>query len=88
MAHRDANMAARDKITPEAPAEVLFDMGLAYYFGKGVEEDIREAHKWFNLAAIRGHGKARQYRSELAAEMDTAELREALARAREWIGLN
>ncbi len=88
MARYDFSMTAPGEVAPGAAADVLFELGMAYYFGRDVEPDIAEAHKWFNLAAIKGHEKARQYRSELAADMDTDQLRDALARARAWLGLH
>ncbi len=66
-------------------ADVMFDLGMKYSLGRGVERDPREAHKWFNLAAMRGHEKARRYRMELAEELSPEELHEALARARKWL---
>ena len=44
-----------------------------------------EAHKWFNLAALRGNAEARRYRSELSAEMSRTEVGEAQRRARQWL---
>ena len=35
-------------------AEAFYDLGLLYSIGQGVDQDFIEAHKWFNLAAIRG----------------------------------
>ena len=66
-------------------AEMMFDLGMKYSLGRGVERDVCEAHKWFNLAAMRGHERARRYRLELAEELDPQELHEALARARRWL---
>ena len=88
MARFDMSMASNGEAATGVAADVLFDLGMAYYLGKDVEADIAEAHKWFNLAAIRGHAKARQYRTELAGEMDSAQLREALGRARQWMGMH
>ncbi len=87
MARFDMSVAGQGEIAAGAAADVLFEMGMAYYFGRDVEPDMAEAHKWFNLAAIRGHEKARQYRMELAEEMQPGELREALKRARCWMGM-
>ena len=35
-------------------AEALYNLGLAYSTGQGVTQDYVAAHKWFNLAAMRG----------------------------------
>jgi uncharacterized protein len=69
-------------------ADALFELGLAYCTGKDVEVDLIEAHKWFNLAALRGNCEAKRYRSELASEMTRAEVGQAQRRAREWLSLH
>jgi TPR repeat protein len=69
-------------------ADALFELGLAYCSGRDVGVDFIEAHKWFNLAALRGNGEAKRYRSELASEMSRAEIGQAQRRAREWLALH
>ena len=69
-------------------ADALFELGLAYCSGRDVEIDLIEAHKWFNLAALRGNKEAKHYRSELAGEMSRAEIGQAQRRAREWLALH
>jgi len=43
------------------------------------------AHKWFNLAAMKGSNEARTCRSELAAEVSAAEIAEGQRQARGWL---
>lgn len=62
-----------------------FARGLKYCLGRDVEPDLIQAHKWFNIAALRGNKEARQYRSEVAAEMTRQEIAEAQRQAREWV---
>ncbi len=50
-----------------------------------MELDLVEAHKWFNLAAMRGNEEARRYRFEISREMSKVEISRAQRRAREWI---
>jgi TPR repeat protein len=69
-------------------ADALFELGLAYCSGRDGEVDLIEAHKWFNLAALRGNADAKRYRSELASEMSRAEIGQAQRRAREWLALH
>jgi TPR repeat protein len=69
-------------------ADALFELGLAYCSGREVEVDLVEAHKWFNLAALRGNSEAKRYRSELASEMSRAEIGQAQRRAREWLAVH
>ena len=65
--------------------DALFELGLAYCSGRDGEIDLVEAHKWFNLAALRGNCEAKRYRSELAGEMSRQEIGVAQRRAREWL---
>jgi len=68
-----------------APAEALFDLGLKYSMGRGVERNLVEAHKFFNLAALGGIEAAREYRKEISSEMSSDEIAEAQRCAREWM---
>ena len=69
-------------------AEALYNLGLAYSTGQGVTVDFVAAHKWFNLAAMKGSELAKSWRAQLAAEMSTGQLAEALRLAREWLSLH
>jgi TPR repeat protein len=63
-----------------------FDLGVAYSTGShGVDCDLIEAHKWFNLAAVNGHAEAQLCRADISDEMTAREIAEAQRRAREWI---
>jgi hypothetical protein len=63
-----------------------FDLGVAFSTGShGVECDLIEAHKWFNLAAVSGHDQAQLCRADVSEEMTAREIAEAQRRAREWI---
>jgi len=63
-----------------------FDLGVAYSTGShGVDCDLIEAHKWFNLAAVSGHEEAPHCRADISEEMTAREIAEAQRRAREWI---
>lgn len=64
--------------------DALFALGLMYCSGRGVDLDLVEAHKWFNLAALRGNEEALRYRSEIGRELSRQEIGEAQRRAREW----
>ena len=65
--------------------DALFELGLMYCSGREVDLDMIEAHKWFNLAALRGNEAAKRYRQEIAAELSKAEIGAAQRRAREWL---
>jgi TPR repeat protein len=70
----------------DGDVSALFDLGVFYSTGsKGVACDMIEAHKWFNLAAARGHAEAAHCRAEVADEMSAREIAEAQRLAREWL---
>jgi uncharacterized protein len=62
-----------------------FEMAVKYACGRDVVADLIEAHKWFNIAALRGDVEAARRRQELAAEMGAAEVAAAQRRAREFL---
>ena len=63
-----------------------FDLGVAYSTGShGAACDLIEAHKWFNIAAARGHEEAAFCRADVSEEMTAREIAEAQRRAREWL---
>jgi hypothetical protein len=67
-------------------ARACYDLGVAFSTGSnGAPCDLIEAHKWFNLAAARGHEDAGHCRAEIADEMTAREIAEAQRRARQWL---
>jgi uncharacterized protein len=74
-------------LTPDSEGDALYKAGLAYSLGDAVEADLVEAHKWFNLAALRGVEEAREMRREMAEQMSSDEIRAAQKAAREWLKL-
>jgi TPR repeat protein len=67
-------------------AGACFDLGVAFSTGSnGAPCDLIEAHKWFNLAAARGHEEAASCRADIADEMTAREIAEAQRRARQWL---
>ncbi len=73
----------------EAKADVLCEMGLMYAAGRGgCEVDLVAAHKWLNIAAIKGCERAAALRADLVESMSKAELAQALREAREWMTLH
>ncbi len=82
------DFSSRDMIEMAAQGgqpDALFELGLMYCTGRDVALDLIEAHKWFNLAAMRGNEEAKQYRFELSREMSKADVAKAQKLAREWI---
>ena len=41
-------------VMPTASAEMLLELGVMYCTGHDVAKDYVAAHKWFNLAALKG----------------------------------
>lgn len=66
-------------------AEALFELGLFYATGRNGDADAVSAHKWFNIAAYRGHEGAKMHREEIAGEMSREEIAKAQREARDWI---
>ena len=65
--------------------DAQYCLGMHYANGRDVERDYISAHKWFNLAAMRGSAPARDVRGELAVEMSADQVAEAQRLAREWV---
>lgn len=71
-----------------AEADILFELGMMYATGRDCDVDLVAAHKWFNIAAIKGSSRAAVLRSELASTMSKIEIAKALREAREWMTLH
>ena len=79
----DAESAALGQANTSS--EALLELGLMYATGRSVQANLVSAHKWFNLAAMRGNQEAVRYRREIAAEMSEADIALAQRAARDWI---
>lgn len=67
-------------------ADALYELGMAYSTGSGgVDVDLIEAHKWFNLAALNGSEAAMMCRADISDDMTAREIAEAQRQARAWI---
>jgi uncharacterized protein len=65
--------------------EMFFEFGVMYSTKSSAATDLVSAHKWFNLAAMRGNKRALELRSEIAAGMSQSEIAAAQRAAREWL---
>lgn len=74
-----------EETTFGATPDILFELGLKYSTGRDVDLDLVTAHKWFNLAALKGHEGAKSYRSDVASELTRPEVSKAQRMAREWL---
>jgi uncharacterized protein len=68
-----------------AKAEEFFRLGLVCSTGESTPVDMVSAHKWFNIAAMRGSREAVRHRCEIASEMSSAEIAAAQRAARTWL---
>jgi uncharacterized protein len=66
-------------------ADTFFQLGMMYSVGRSVPIDFVTAHKWFNLAAMRGNADAIRLRREIADQMSEAEVAQAQRAARAWL---
>jgi len=66
-------------------ADTMFELGMMHASGREVPVDLVTAHKWFNIAAMKGHAEAAQLRREIAAEMADAQIGLAQRAARDWL---
>jgi TPR repeat protein len=68
-----------------ATADVFYQLGICYAVGSSVPADLVAAHKWFNIAALKGCREAIQLRQEIAANMSAVEIAAAQRAARDWL---
>ncbi|UUP18959.1 MULTISPECIES: sel1 repeat family protein [Nitratireductor] len=88
MARFDFQEAGSGAIGAGAQADVIFQLGMMYATGRDCDVDLVAAHKWFNIAAIKGSARAAELRTELAANMSKIEIARALREAREWMTMH
>jgi TPR repeat protein len=69
----------------QANGDMFFELGMMYSTGRSVPADLITAHKWFNLAAMRGNAEAIRLRREIAAEMSESDIAAAQRAARDWL---
>ena len=65
--------------------DVLFERGLYWASGRSGVVNLVAAHKWFNLAALKGRAEAIELRREVAELMSEVEIATAQREARAWI---
>jgi len=72
-------------VQASAIPDVLFERGLYWASGRSGVVNLVAAHKWFNLAAVKGRNDAIQMRREIAELMSEAEIATAQREARAWM---
>ncbi len=68
-----------------ASGNMLFELGMMYSVGRDAPVDLVSAHKWFNLAAMKGNIDAVRLRREIANQMSDIEIATAQRAARDWL---
>ncbi len=88
MARFDIQPTETATLGGETRADSFCEMGLMYATGRGCDIDLVAAHKWLNIAAIKGSDRAATLRADVAANMTKSELVAALRAAREWMTMH
>ena len=81
--HIDLELAT--PVEASAIPDVLFERGLYWASGRSGVVNLVAAHKWFNLAALKGRTDAVRLRREIAEMMSSDEIATAQREARAWI---
>ena len=79
----DVESASLGEVPPTA--DTFYDLGMMYSIGRSVPVDLVSAHKWFNLAAMRGNRDAIRLRREIADQMSETDIAAAQRAARAWL---
>jgi TPR repeat protein len=79
------DLDAATPVQASAIPDVLFERGLYWASGRSGVVNLVAAHKWYNLAALKGRAAAIQLRREVAAMMSEVEIAMAQREARAWM---
>lgn len=82
---RYANPKAQEPADGAIDADALYHLGMRCAISAATPDERVTAHKWFNIAALRGNADAARLRREIAAEMSPAEIAAAQRAARDWM---
>src|ERR1700683_1280743 len=82
---RQENQKGGTAVQASAIPDVLFERGLYWASGRSGVVNLVAAHKWFNLAALKGRADAIALRREVAEMMSEVEIAMAQREARAWI---
>jgi hypothetical protein len=79
------DMETATPVEASAIPDVLFERGLYWASGRSGVVNLVAAHKWFNLAALKGRVEAIALRREVAEMMSDVEIATAQREARTWM---
>ena len=79
------NLDTAEPVDASTIQDTLFDRGMHWSSGRSGIVDLVAAHKWFNLAALKGRVDAIAMRREIAEMMSDVEIATAQREARAWV---
>ena len=79
------DMATATAVEASTIPDVLFERGMYWASGRSGVVNLVAAHKWFNLAALKGRTDALPLRREVAELMSEAEIAMAQREPRTWM---
>jgi hypothetical protein len=85
MFHGHIDLDTAIPVDATAIPDVLFERGLYWSSGRSGVVNLVAAHKWFNLAALKGRVDAIAMRREVAEMMSEVEIAAAQREARAWM---
>jgi len=85
MFHGHFDLDSAVPVEATAVPDVLFERGLYWASGRSGVVNLVAAHKWFNLAALKGRSDAIALRREVAEQMSDEEIAAAQREARAWM---
>ena len=85
MFHGTLDLDGAVPVAHTAIQDVLFERGLYWASGRSGVVNLVAAHKWFNLAALKGRTDAAAMRREVAEQMSDVEIAAAQREARAWM---
>ena len=85
MFHGNFDLEMATPVQATAMSDVLFERGLYWASGRSGVINLVAAHKWFNLAALKGRTDAIAMRREVAQQMSDIEIAAAQREARAWM---
>src|SRR5690242_890783 len=85
MFHGTLDLDGAVPVAQTAIHDVLLERGLYWATVRAGVVNLVAAHKWFNLAALKGRPDAIALRREVAEQMSESDIAAALSEARAWM---
>jgi uncharacterized protein len=88
MFREEFDLETATPVDASAIPDVLFERGMYWASGRSGIVNLVAAHKWFNLAALKGRVDAIPMRREVAELMSEGEIAMAQREARAWMTMH